>query len=97
MPYHTHRQNKYERLASDLLFAESWLAKSEMIARNKKDMAAVSEVIVRLAAHARRRNAALDVEMFEAHLSLINDLQTYSLALVQAEIIRAATNEEKGY
>lgn len=97
MPYHTHHQSKSERLASDLLFAGSWLAKSELIARNKKDMAAVSEVIVRLATHARQRKVFPDVELFEAHLSLISDLQRYSLALVQAEIIRAAASEEMGY
>ncbi len=97
MPYHTHRQSKSERLASDVLFADGWLAKSEIVARNHKDMAAVAEVIARLAAHARQRNAFPDVQMFEAHLALINDLQTYSLALVQAEIIRAAASKEKCY
>ncbi len=72
----------------DLLLAESWLAKCELVARRPELAARARAVLAREVGEARRRGDDDDARLYAAHVSLLDEIARRGLAVVQAEILR---------
>src|SRR5579863_7694511 len=72
----------------DLLLAESWLAKCEVVSRRPEVAAQARAVLAREVGEALRRGASDDARLYAAHVSLLDEIARRGLAVVQAEILR---------
>lgn len=73
----------------DLLLAEDWLAKCDLVARERALLPAVRAILRDEARNARERGDVEDALVFAAHVALLDDIERNGLGSVQAEIIRA--------
>lgn len=72
-----------------LLLADDWLKKSEVAQQHWAHMRFIRDALEKESHLAKRRGAMRDACIFAAHVSLLNDIQQFGLAIVQAEIVRA--------
>lgn len=71
-----------------LLMADTWLKKSEVAWQRLAQLPFIRETLEEEAGLAIERGAGDDAHVFAAHISLLNDIQRYGIAVVQAEIMR---------
>lgn len=71
-----------------LLGAGTWLKKSEVAQRQLAHASCIRKLLEEEARLALQRGDIDDASNFAAHVSLLNDVERYGLAAVQAEIIR---------
>ena len=72
----------------DLLLAESWLAKCEVVGRRPELAAQARATLAREVGEALRRGAREDARLYAAHVSLLDEIARRGLVMVQAEILR---------
>lgn len=72
-----------------LLLADDWLKKSEVAQEYWTHLRFMRDTLEQESHQAKRRGAIRDACIFAAHVSLLNDIQRFGLAVVQAEIVRA--------
>lgn len=72
----------------DLLLAESWLAKCDVIRGQPTLAAQARATLQREANDAQRRGDREDALLYVAHVSLLDEIERRGLAVVQAEILR---------
>jgi len=72
----------------ELLLAESWPAKCELVARRPGLAGRARGVLQREVGEALRRGAVEDARLYAAHVSLLDEITRRGLAVVQAEILR---------
>lgn len=75
----------------DLLLAESWLAKCEVVGRRLMVAPRLRALLQREANAALRRDDTDDAWLYLAHISLIEDIERRGVGAVQAEILRVLT------
>lgn len=79
---------------SQLLMAETWMQKSEVVERYQAQMACLRLVLREEADLAIQRGDISDAHIFAAHVSLIDEIQRQGLSLVQAELLRATERHD---
>ncbi len=87
-PSHRRHGRPDNEMVFELLLAESWLAKCEVIRRQPALAAQARATLQREANDAQRRGDREDALLYAAHVSLLDEIERRGLAVVQAEILR---------
>jgi hypothetical protein len=71
-----------------LLMADTWMKKCEVAQQRLAYLPFIRKTLEHEAGLAIQRGARDDAHIFAAHISLLNDIEEYGIAVVQAEIMR---------